>query len=803
MKAVIDKENLLDILSSFLYENYGVKLKDATKMQLYNAFCYVIRSILKNKYHDFILEASKQESKRICYLSMEFLVGKTLKNNMFNLGLYDMASDIIKDCSFEPDEIFSLERDPSLGNGGLGRLAAAYMDALASSDYRGEGYSILYEYGFLRQYFRDGEQRELPDRWLDSSIYNITRADEKSVIVKIGGNIVNSDGNNKYDNYTEIIAQAYDMYISGYDSHGVSRLRLWKCASNSNFDMDAMLKGDFNELISQRGESELISMFLYPPDNTREGKILRLMQQYFFVSATVQQVVAEHYKLYRTIDNLPEKVAFHINDTHPAICIPELIRVLSEDYGADFDTALKLTKECVSYTNHTVMPEALECWEEKLFIEYIPRVYDVICEINKRQTKDIYKCSTREWNNVQSIGIICDGNIRMANMSVYCSRKVNGVSALHSDILKNELFSGFYNYTPEKFTNVTNGITYRRWLCQANSKLALAIDNCIGDGYKKYPQEMLNLSKHLNDKSLIDDIRDARHFNKVRLSDISKKLTGISLDPSSMYDVQVKRLHEYKRQLLNVMKIICYYLEIKNNPSLDIMPKTFIFAAKSAPSYYHAKRIIKLINKLSEMISRDVAVRELINVVFLPDYNVWLAENIIPAADISEQISLAGKEASGTGNMKLMLNGAITLGTYDGANVEISELVGEDNIYIFGMRVDDVSKIKDRRQTVLNSIESNTRLSQVIEFLRGDICGENFSDIADYLSEGEYPDPYFCTVDFDSYINAFRALSTDYRDTKKFFAKVLSNIARSGYFAADRAIAEYADNIWGADRVEF
>ena len=801
MNDVYDKARLSEELNSFLYENYGVLLQDSTKKQLYNALCFVVRSILKNKYHTFIGEASKQESKRICYLSMEFLIGKTLRNNLFNLGLDSIAEQIIIDCSYDIDDIYMLERDPSLGNGGLGRLAAAYMDALASSDYRGEGYSILYEYGFFKQYFSEYEQRELPDEWLDSGRYNISRADDKSIIVKIGGSIDDSQGDNKYVDYKELIALPYDIYVSGYCSHGVSRLRLWKCVSNSNFDMNSLLDGCYDDIISKRGEASLVSMFLYPPDNTERGKTLRLIQQYFFVSATVQEVIAEHYKKYRCVTNLSEKIVFHINDTHPAICIPEIIRVLCECYSLDFETALKITKKCVSYTNHTVLPEAFESWESDIFMTYLPRIYEIVTEINQRQSLDLCKCTSNEWGNIGKLAIISDGYVRMANMSLYCSYKINGVSQLHTEILKNDLFSSFYSYAPNKFENVTNGITYRRWLCQANVELTKVIDECIGDGYKKYPQELLNLTKYKTDKQLLEKIRDARYKNKVRLSEISKKLIGISLDPASMYDVQIKRLHEYKRQLLNVMKIICYFLELKQNPHLDIMPKTFIFAAKSAPSYYHAKRIIKLINKLSELINADPVAREKINVVFLPDYNVWLAENIIPSADVSEQISLAGKEASGTGNMKLMLNGALTIGTYDGANVEISQLVGEENIYIFGMRAQEVYEIVDRRELIGDSIRKNERLAQVISFLEHDIQGEDFSDIAHYLCNAENPDPYLCTVDFESYINTFRQVSSDYRDPRKYFSKALSNIAMSGYFAADRAIFEYADRIWNLNRV--
>ena len=789
-------------IKDILWRTYGVTPEQAGSFQLYYSVSAATKEILADKYYRFKQEANRQSAKRICYLSMEFLIGRSLKNNLFNLGILDEVSEFISECSFSPEEIFSQEKDAGLGNGGLGRLAACYLDALATSSYNGEGYSILYEYGIFKQYFKDGEQMELPDTWLDSGEVWLSKNNHKKFVIKIGGKI-NSDGTQrKYEGYSEVIAEGYDMHIPGYRSNGVSLLKLWKAIPSDRFDMSLLKDGDFDSILERRSGAELISMFLYPPDNTEKGKKLRLLQQYFFVSATVQNVVSEHYKSFKSVDNLSDHVSFHINDTHPALCIPELIRVLSEDYGVDFDRAAEITKNCVSYTNHTVMPEALEVWDEKLVKELIPRVHSVIKELNRMMSSDIYSMDAASWERISDISIISGGNVRMANMSVHYSHKVNGVSGLHSQIIKDKVFYEFAQKNPEKFINVTNAITYRRWLCQANPKLAELIDSTIGDEYRERPYELINFSKHANEREVTDAFEEIRYENKRRLSNLSKKLLDESLDPDSMFDVQIKRLHEYKRQLLNVLKIMSYYIELKNNPNADISPKTFIFGAKAAPSYTHAKRIIKLINKLSELIKNDSKVKDVLGVVFLPDYNVSLAEMIIPAADISEQISLAGKEASGTGNMKFMLNGALTLGTYDGANVEICELAGEGNEYIFGMRVDEVEELREKEYNADLIVDSDPRLAEVIGLLKSSICGEDFSDIAYYLTNKTNPDPYFCLYDYASYMQCYRKACIDYNNKRKFFSKAIINVGNAPYFASDRAIEEYAEKIWSASRVK-
>ncbi len=785
-----------------LWKKYGVEYDKASKAQLYYAISEVVFDILKEKYQNFKNDAAKQSAKKVCYLSMEFLVGKSLRNNLYNIGIIGDAEEFMKKCSFSPEEIYEVEDDAGLGNGGLGRLAACYLDALATSSYYAEGYSILYENGFFKQCFKDGDQKEMPDMWLDTGEVWLCKDTERKFSVRIGGEIKNKAGEQKYTGYSEILAEGYNMLIPGYKNDGVAMLKLWKANASNKYDLSELGDGDFEGIVSKKSGAELVSMFLYPPDNTKEGKHLRLVQQYFFVSASVQYVVAEHYKNYKTVDNLADKVCFHINDTHPVLCIPELIRVLRDDYGVDFESAVDTVKKCVSYTNHTVMPEALECWNEKDVCELLPPIYGIIKRLNDLTSHDFYSLQASSWEKISDISIISGGSISMANLALHFSDKVNGVSELHSKILSEQLFADFYNNKPDKFLNVTNAITYRRWLCQANPKLAELIDQTIGEGYKSRPYELINFAKYANDRDVEGKFEVIRYENKKELSNVCKRLTGEMLDPDSMFDVQIKRLHEYKRQLLNVLKIMTYYIELTNNPNADISPKTFIFGAKAAPSYAHAKRIIKLINKLAELISRTGRVKDILQVVFLPNYNVTLAEKIIPAADISEQISLAGKEASGTGNMKFMINGALTLGTYDGANIEICELAGIENEYIFGMRDKEAEKMSCTEKNIDEILRSDERLADVIRFLRSDICGEDFSDIADYLTRGDDPDPYCCLIDYSSYMQCYRQVCIDYKNKKKYFSKAVVNVANAGYFASDRAIEEYANKIWRINKVK-
>lgn len=795
-----DKIVFEEKISEILFRKYGISYDQADSRSLYFAISEYVQDEIQLKYREFEKKAEIERSKKVCYLSMEFLLGRSLKNNLFNIGLLDVASDFIKKCGFKCEDVFEVERDAGLGNGGLGRLAASYLDALATLRYYADGYSILYEYGFFKQYFSGCEQKEMPDSWLDTGYPWLYKTGDK-IKVKIGGHIKNDGSEDIYCDYNELTAEQYQMYIPGYKSGGVTSLKLWRALSSDKFDFSYLAGAKFDKIINLRGGCELVSMFLYPPDETDEGKRLRLTQQYFFVSATVQSVISQHFKKHRKVDNLSSYISFHINDTHPAICIPELIRVLCEDYCLDFDKAFDITLDCVTYTNHTVMPEALETWSEKLFSETVPPIYKIIKKINKKISSDMFFMKKDEWERMSDLSIVSSQTIRMANLAVLCSNKINGVSELHSSILKNRLFYDFSRNMPERFTNVTNGITYRRWLCQANKRLANLLDDTIGETYRELPYELAAFSKFANDKGVLDELERVRMENKIQLSEFCYRSVGRHIDPSSIFDVQIKRLHEYKRQLLSVLKILTYYLEIINNPNAEISPKTFIFGAKAAPSYHHAKRIIKLINKTAELISQNSKAAEVLGVMFIPDYNISIAEKIIPASDFSEQISLAGKEASGTGNMKFMLNGALTIGTYDGANIEIADLVGEDNIYIFGMRADEVEKRANSLRDPLDILSKDIRLKEVVSLLRTGICGEDFSDIADYLTK-EGADPYMCLLDYDSYIDTFRNACIDYKNKKKYYSKVVYNISNSGYFASDRAVEEYSANIWNLKRVK-
>ena len=784
-----------------LWLKYGVTAARSSRTQMYRCLSESVRDILIDKYRSFQNKCREENGKRVCYLSMEFLVGSSLKNNLFNLGIYDECDAFLNKYDHTLDDVASSEKDAALGNGGLGRLAASYLDAIASLDYCGEGYSILYEYGFFRQMIDDGEQKETSDTWLDTGDVWLLRNYDKKISVKIGGELCCVNGEEKYDGYTELQADAYDMFVSGYKSDAVSLLRLWRCSFDERFDMQKLVDGRFDDVLNLRSEAELVSMFLYPPDNTQRGRMLRLVQQYFFVSATVQSVIADHYREYLTVDNLSEHVSFHINDTHPSLCIPECIRVLCSEYSLSFDKAYEIVNRSVSYTNHTVMPEALEVWDEDLVKELLPRVYAIIKEINKRQSQIIYDLDVDQWDRISDISVISSGKIRMSNMSVLCSKKVNGVSKLHTKILREDIFSELSKNDPGKLINITNGISYRRWLCLSNKHLCSVLDDAIGVGYRERPYELSAFSSFSSDKGVLLALEEARYRNKLELCEVVRRLVSKDIDPHSMFDVQVKRLHEYKRQLLNVLKILSYYCELHSNVNVEIYPKTFVFAAKAAPTYYHAKRIIKLINKVSEFISSDPLAKNYLSVVFLPDYSVSLAQKIIPSADISEQISLAGKEASGTGNMKFMINGALTIGTYDGANVEICELVGEDNIYIFGITSQEAKAHVCTREVVLRKLEEDSRLQDVIELLRSGKLGDDFSDIADYLCDGKRPDPYCCIEDYQSYMRTYRQACIDYKNKKKHFSKSVVNIANAGYFSSDRAIEEYASKIWGLDKI--
>ncbi len=645
------EKDALTLIKSKLSRYFGVSPKEANKEQIYKAVVMCVRDILLEKRSAFNKEYRAKNGKRVYYLCMEFLLGQSLKNNTYNLNIQGVFDKILKEefnCSLE--ELYDLEPDAGLGNGGLGRLAACFMDALASQDYPAMGYSIRYEYGLFKQKIVDGWQMELPDVWLPGGEVWLTQRMDKTFKVKFDGHIEESWTENglKIAHYDakEVEAVAYDMMISGKNSKAVSVLRLWKAQNIRDFDMKTFSQGDYIRSMQEDNEADLISKVLYPSDNHFEGKSLRLKQQYLLVSATLQDIVNEHIRLYGSLSTLPEKAAIHINDTHPALCIPELMRILMDEHGFTWDDAWSIVTRTVAYTNHTVMSEALEKWSEDLIARRLPRIHMILREINERFCAQMWEKFPGDWNKIERMSIFTHGQIKMANLSVVASHTVNGVSALHSDIIKNSIFKDFYDVYPHKFTNVTNGIAHRRWLCQSNPELCELLSDCIGDSYVLDASNLALFKKYENDKSVLEKLNQIKQLKKLQFCDYISKKQGVKIDANSLFDVQAKRMHEYKRQLLNALYVISLYNDLKQNPDLEMQPKTFIFGAKAAPGYYFAKQIIKLICSLSEDIKKNSKINSKLNVVYLEDYCVSMAEKLMPATEISEQISQAGKEAS-------------------------------------------------------------------------------------------------------------------------------------------------------------
>lgn len=800
LKALIEKK---------LAQNYGTTSEEADKKLMYKALCLVVRDMLQAERAEFQTRIKKQNTKKIYYMSMEFLLGRSLKNHLFNIGLFDEFKDVISDMGFDIDELIDIEPDAGLGNGGLGRLAAAYLDSLTARGYAAGGFSIRYDYGIFKQRIVDGWQMELPDTWLDGGgIWLVPGTDKFEV--KFGGYVEEKweDGKLKIEqkDYTRIVAVPYDMNISGYGLKAVNNLRLWSAQppEELTLDMNLFSKGEYLKAVEAKAMAEAISKILYPADDHYEGKSLRLRQQYFFVSASIQHIVTGYLKNHKNLDHFADDVAIHVNDTHPTLCIPELMRILLDEYGYGWDEAWNIVCNTISYTNHTVMQEALEKWPQKLFSSLLPRIDQIVCEINRRYCADLWKMWPNQWERISKNAIVCDGEIRMANLCLVASHTVNGVSQLHSDILTDDVFKDYHEIHPEKFTNVTNGITHRRWLEQANPELSALITELIGDGWKTNADELEKLLKYQNNHDVIDRWADIKRANKVRLAEYIKKTNGIDVNPDSIFDVQVKRLHEYKRQLLNVLHIMDLYNRLKDNPDLDIVPRTFIFGAKAAPSYYMAKQVIRLICMLGDVINNDKTIKDKIKVVFIENYRVSLAELIMPASEVSEQISIAGKEASGTGNMKFMINGAVTMGTEDGANVEIHQRVGDENIFIFGLRTPEVNELWKRGYNPTVHYTRDDRIRRIIDQLRGEIGGVCFSEVADSLTigRGGVADPYMCLEDFAAYVDAQNELDRVYRDKYRFNRMSIVNTAKAGFFAADRSVEEYAQRIWRLKKVK-
>ena len=800
-KNITEKEVQL-LIQGKLSRYFGVSSKEATVDQIYKAVVMSVRDILLEKRQQFHKVMKSKKGKRVYYLCMEFLLGRSLKNNVYNLGLQEEYEKALKSFNLTLDDLYEQEPDAGLGNGGLGRLAACFMDALATGNYPAMGYSIRYDYGLFKQKIVDGWQTELPDIWLPGGEVWLTQRSDKSCTVKFDGWVKEDWTENglrvTYGGYKEVEAVAYDMMISGKDCEAVSVLRLWRARNISRFDMKLFSQGDYLRSMQEENEAEVISKVLYPADDHYEGKSLRLKQQYFLVSASLQNIINDHKHRYGPLNLLPQQAAIHINDTHPALAIPELMRLLMDENGFTWDDAWNITTSIFAYTNHTVMPEALETWQEDLIARRLPRIHMILKEINRRFCNELWQRYPGQHQLIDSMSVISGGQIRMANLCVIGSHKVNGVSALHSEIIKNDLFHGFYQLWPDKFTNVTNGIAHRRWLCQSNPELCELLNDCIGEGYVKDASELSKFKKFETDKSVLKRLMEIKQIKKRQLADYAIKKYNVEFDPETVFDVQAKRMHEYKRQLLNVMNIISLYADLKENPDLNVLPQTFIFGAKAASGYLRAKQIIKLICYLAEDIKKHPKIHEKLNVVYLENYNVTMAEKLMPASDVSEQISLAGKEASGTGNMKFMINGAITIGTMDGANVEMSEAVGEDNIFIFGLRADEVEEVWNKGYNASQYYNQNDRLRKVIEMLIKGFNGESFSDMANYLLTGSpVADPYMCMADFESYYTAQKQLKALYTEDKQRWSKIsLNNIAGAGIFSADRSIKEYADHIW-------
>ncbi len=809
---MFDKSKFTKELKQVLEADLHTTLEEAGEKQMYKALARIVNQELREKYQEFRKKKNKVEKersgkKKIYYISMEFLVGQSLKNALYCLGQMDMVEDILEDRGMDIQKVFDCEPDAGLGNGGLGRLAACYLSAMATGDYDATGFSLRYEYGLFRQKIEDGWQVELPDNWLPGGEVWLNKKADDPFTVSFYGNYNEwwdeSGLRFSLDNPQVVEAVPYDMYVPGAGSKAVEKLRLWKAVDPDGFDMETFNSGDFTKAAQKNNRAEAITKVLYPADNIEEGKELRLKQQYFMVSASCQNIVRDHMQLFGTLDNFHRKNVIHINDTHPALCVPELMRIFMDDYGCDWDYAWERVTGSVSYTNHTVLAEALEKWNTSLVQGLMPRVFSIISEIDRRFREAMFAKFPGDNGKVDYMSVLGEGQVRMANLAVAGSHKVNGVSELHSRILKEDLFHDFFLAQPDKFTNVTNGIAYRRWLCQANPGLAKLIDDCIGKDYRKDDRRLEDFFRFREDPSVHERLEKIKRENKVSFADRIEKTQGIKVDPDSLFIVQAKRLHEYKRQLLNALRIISRYQMLKDDPNMDMRPETYLFAAKAAPSYFLAKQVIELICKLSQEIEQDPKISEKLKVVFLENYSVSMAEGLMPATEISEQISLAGKEASGTGNMKMMINGAVTIGTLDGANVEILEAVGPDSIFIFGKTEEEVREALQGGYNACGIYESNDTVRRAIDSLDQGFAGKEFDGLKDYLLKPSYSiaDPYMCLLDFDDYMRAHEDIQKAYEDRKRWNTMSVENIAKAARFAADRSIRDYADRVWNTGSI--
>ena len=799
----LNKNKFKQSFETKMYSLYAQSIKDATDEQLLNVLCSVIKDIISKKWVDNKLDSQKE----VYYFSIEFLLGRQLKSNLLNLGIEEVVRTGLKELNIDLDNLINAESDPALGNGGLGRLAACFLDSMASLDISGHGYGIRYKHGLFEQKFINGYQVEVPDNWLTQGGYVWeTVRPNKAIVVKFEGNVNLVDKNGRLEvnhtDYIPVMAMPYDIPIIGYRNNSINTLRLFKSEVLSR-DFGPLTihaknsYGSYEDALKYKYYAEEISQVLYPNDSNYAGRLLRLKQEYFFVSAGIQDIIRKYKKNKLDIKKLNKKVAIHINDTHPTLCIPELMRILLDEEGLSWDEAWNITINTVSYTNHTIMTEAMERWPKEMLKTLLPRIYMIIEEIDRRYMNELEE-SKYDHDKIYRMSIIDNNDIKMANLSIVGSHSVNGVAKLHTELLKKEVLKDFYDHEPEKFNNKTNGIAHRRWLISSNTELSNFITGLISEDWKTDTRKLKELEAHRNDKAVLEKIGQIKYNNKERLAKFIKEKYDIDVNPNSIFDVQIKRLHAYKRQLLNALHILHLYHELLENPNFDMEPRTFIFGAKAAPGYYLAKCIIKFINSLAEKINNDPRIDNKIKVVFIENYDVSKAELIIPAADVSEQISTTTKEASGTGNMKLMMNGAITLATLDGANIEIFDQVGEDNIVIFGLSSNEVLNYnKFGGYSALDLYNSNRVIKRVVDDLvNGFIPNMEKEGRQIYDSLITYNDEYFVLRDMENYIEAQEKIDRLYKNKEKWNEMALINIANSGVFSSDRTIAEYAEDIW-------
>ena len=795
---------------------FRTTLEEASSQQIYQALCYAVKDVIIDNWMKTQKAMDDQDAKMVYYMSMEFLTGRYLGNNMLSLTAYKEIKEALDELGIDLVSIEDEERDPALGNGGLGRLAACFMDSLATLGYPAYGCGIRYHYGMFKQQIRDGYQIEVPDNWLKDGYPFELKRSEYAKEIRFGGNvhvIYNEEtGRNEFrqENYQSVRAIPYDLPIVGYDNDVVNTLRIWDAEAINDFHLDSFDKGDYQKAVEQENLARTITEVLYPNDNHMAGKELRLKQQYFFVSASIQTALAKFKKMHNDLHQLPEKVTFQMNDTHPTVAVPELMRLLLDEEGLEWDEAWEITSKTCAYTNHTIMAEALEKWPIELFSRLLPRVYQIVEEINRRFCEQVAAKYPHNEEKIRKMAIIYDGQVRMANLAIVGGYSVNGVARLHTEILEKRELRDFYEMMPEKFNNKTNGITQRRFLLHGNPLLADWITAHIGKDWITDLSKNEGLMVYVDDEKAQAEFMNIKYQNKVRLAAYIKEHNGIDVDPRSIFDVQVKRLHEYKRQLLNILHVMYLYNKIKEHPEMPFYPRTFIFGAKASAGYHRAKAIIKLINNVADVINNDESINGKLKVVFIEDYRVSNAEMIFAAADVSEQISTASKEASGTGNMKFMLNGALTIGTLDGANVEIQEEVGEENAFIFGLTAEEVMEYErnggyDPSRYFNNDADIRQVLMQLINGMYSNGDMNMFRDLYNSLlntQSSDRADTYFILADFKAYAAAQERVEARYRDEAAWARSAMINTAKAGKFSSDRTIQEYVDDIWKLDKLK-